>query len=87
MERQARRSVPVMQDRDSSEDDTGITGQVSSVWNQTVNQNPEISWLLTTLEKYIPFVLIVAIKCLFEHATGMRPNNILKTIVSFCSDI
>jgi hypothetical protein len=40
------------------------------MWNQTVNQNPEISGVLKALEKYIPFIVIVAVKCLFEHATG-----------------
>ena len=53
-----------------ADDDIGITGQASSMWNQTINQNPELSGILKALEKYIPFVVIVTVKCLFEHATG-----------------
>ena len=53
-----------------ADDDIGITGQASSMWNQTINQNPELSGFLKALEKYIPFVVIVTVKCLFEHATG-----------------
>ncbi len=52
------------------EEDLGITGEASSMWNQTVNQNPELSGIMKAFEKYIPFIVIVTVKCLFEHATG-----------------
>ncbi len=57
-------------EENGAEDNIGITGQASSMWNQTINQNPELSGILRALEKYIPFVVIVTVKCLFEHATG-----------------
>ena len=42
------------------------------MWNQTVNQNPELSGIMKAFEKYIPFIVIVTVKCLFEHATGKK---------------
>ena len=56
----------------SGDEDLGITGQASSMWNQTVNQNPELSGIMKAFEKYIPFIVIVTVKCLFEHATGKK---------------
>ena len=59
----------------ATRDDEGIAGQASSMWNQTINQNPEISGIMKTVEKYIPFIIIVTVKSLFEHATGEKPKT------------
>ena len=81
-DRQSRRSAAPQQPNapgasDGGEDDLGIAGQASNMWNQTVNQNPEISGVLKALEKYIPFIVIVTVKCLFEHATGNLKSSCL----------
>ena len=58
-------------------EDESIAGQASTMWNQTINQNPEISGVMKTIEKYIPFIIIVSVKSLFEHATGEQILTIL----------
>lgn len=42
----------------------------SGFFSQLLRTNPEVAGALTTFEKYIPFVLILVIKQLYDHSTG-----------------
>jgi len=40
-------------------------------WSAILNSNPELRAVVSACEKYIPFLLIILIKSLFEHGTGI----------------
>lgn len=44
---------------------------VSAILGQIFGSSPELVGLMNAMEKYIPFLCIVAIKGLFEHSTGI----------------
>jgi hypothetical protein len=50
----------------------------TSILHQLVGSSPEVASFFSSLEKYIPFVLILAIKQLFDHSTG----NLLKRLLN-----
>jgi len=43
----------------------------SGFFSQMVRTNPELAGVLSACEKYIPFVLILIIKQLYDHSTGI----------------
>merc|ERR550519_44411 len=45
--------------------------QVESGWSAILASNPELRSVVSAAERYIPFVLIVCIKSVFEHGTGI----------------
>lgn len=47
----------------------------SGFFSQLLSTNPELVGALTTFEKYIPFVLILVIKQLYDHSTGTKPSS------------
>ena len=63
-------------------------------WSALLNSNPELKAVVTACEKYIPFLLIVMVKSVFEHGTGiivclglvltfLHANSVLKQQVVF----
>ena len=40
-------------------------------WSTLLNSNPELKAVVSACEKYIPFLLIVMVKSVFEHGTGI----------------
>ena len=42
----------------------------SSYFSRMMRTNPEVAGAFSTFEKYIPFVLILFVKQLFDHSTG-----------------
>merc|ERR1739846_238021 len=42
-----------------------------SGWAAILNSNPELKAIVSACEKYIPFVLIILVKSLFDHGTGI----------------
>ena len=63
-------------------------------WSALLNSNPELKAVVTACEKYIPFLLIVMVKSVFEHGTGiivclglvltfLHANSVLKQQVGF----
>ena len=55
---------------EESEDDSF---PFSGFFSQMVRTNPELAGVLSACEKYIPFVLILIIKQLYDHSTGKQP--------------
>merc|ERR1711962_426696 len=53
---------------EESEDDSF---PFSGFFSQMVRTNPELAGVLSACEKYIPFVLILIIKQLYDHSTGI----------------
>lgn len=64
-----------------------------SGWAAILNSNPELKAIVSACEKYIPFVLIILVKSLFDHGTGiivccglvltfLHANSVLKQQVS-----
>ena len=45
--------------------------QPESGWSAILNSNPELKAIVTACERYIPFVLIILVKSLFDHGTGI----------------
>ena len=67
--------------------------QPESGWTAILNSNPELKAIVSACEKYIPFVLIILVKSLFDHGTGivvccglvltfLHANSVLKQQVS-----
>ena len=44
---------------------------MESGWSAILASNPELRSVVSAAERYIPFVLIVCIKSVFEHGTGI----------------
>lgn len=42
-----------------------------SGWSAILNSNPELRSVVSACEKYIPFLLIILVKSVFEHGTGI----------------
>jgi len=40
-------------------------------WSAILNSNPELRAVVSACEKYIPFLLIILVKSVFEHGTGI----------------
>jgi len=40
-------------------------------WSAILNSNPELRSVVSACEKYIPFLLIILVKSVFEHGTGI----------------
>lgn len=40
-------------------------------WSAILNSNPELRSVVSACEKYIPFLLIILVKSIFEHGTGI----------------
>jgi len=52
--------------------DQGTEGQTGETgWSQLLNSNPELRAVVSACERYIPFLLIILTKSLFEHGTGI----------------
>ena len=75
------------------EDFTIYLFQPESGWAAILNSNPELKAIVSACEKYIPFVLIILVKSLFDHGTGiivccglvltfLHANSVLKQQVS-----
>ena len=75
------------QSREEQESDNG--------WSAILNSNPELKAVVSACEKYIPFLIIILVKSVFEHGTGiivccglvltfLHANSVLKQQVSYC---
>ena len=75
------------QSREEQENDNG--------WSAILNSNPELKAVVSACEKYIPFLIIILVKSVFEHGTGiivccglvltfLHANSVLKQQVSSC---
>jgi len=51
------------QSREEPENDNG--------WSAILNSNPELKAVVSACEKYIPFLIIILVKSVFEHGTGI----------------
>ena len=49
----------------------------SGYFSRLMRSNPEMVGVFSTFEKYIPFVLILVTKQLFDHSTGKNNNHTL----------
>ena len=69
------------------------SGEGENGWSAILNSNPEIKAVVSACEKYIPFLLIILVKSVFEHGTGiivccglvltfLHANSVLKQQVS-----
>jgi len=47
------------------------TGDNDNGWSAILNSNPELKAVVSACEKYIPFLLIIMVKSVFEHGTGI----------------
>jgi len=47
------------------------TGENDNGWSAILNSNPELKAVVSACEKYIPFLLIIMVKSVFEHGTGI----------------
>ena len=47
----------------------------SGYFSRLMRSNPEMVGVFSTFEKYIPFVLILVTKQLFDHSTGKNNNH------------
>jgi len=47
------------------------SGEGENGWSAILNSNPEIKAVVSACEKYIPFLLIILVKSVFEHGTGI----------------
>ena len=76
----------INQSREEPENDNG--------WSAILNSNPELKAVVSACEKYIPFLLIILVKSVFEHGTGiivccglvltfLHANSVLKQQVSY----
>jgi len=45
--------------------------EVENGWSAILNSNPELRSIVSACEKYIPFLLIILVKSVFEHGTGI----------------
>ena len=46
-------------------------GDNDNGWSAILNSNPELKAVVSACEKYIPFLLIIMVKSVFEHGTGI----------------
>merc|ERR1719322_1411215 len=46
-------------------------GDNDNGWSAILNSNPELKAIVSACEKYIPFLLIIMVKSVFEHGTGI----------------
>ena len=58
---------------EETSDEEGSRGN-SSVLSSLLRTHPEAAGVIKSAEKYIPFILIIAAKCFFDHATG-KPSK------------
>ena len=58
---------------EETSDEEGSGGN-SSVLSSLLRTHPEAAGVIKSAEKYIPFILIIAAKCFFDHATG-KPSK------------
>lgn len=77
---------------EETSDEEGSGGN-SSVLSSLLRTHPEAAGVIKSAEKYIPFILIIAAKCFFDHATGIfvffallvtfhHANSVVKSEVS-----
>ena len=60
------------QQQQTSAEESDDSFPFSGFFSQMVRTNPELAGVLSTCEKYIPFVLILIIKQLYDHSTGKK---------------
>ena len=46
----------------------------TNVFQQLMSSSPEVAGVVSTFEKYIPFMLILSVKQLFDFSTGKTLN-------------
>ena len=54
-----------------SEENEGAASSWTGFFRQLMTTNPEVAGVVAAFESYIPFILILAIKQLFDYSTGM----------------
>jgi len=70
-----------------------VRDSLSTLVSGLLRTNPETAAIIKSVEKYVPFLLIVAAKCFFDHATGIlvfvalfitfyHANSVVKSEVS-----
>ena len=69
-ERPRRTSAPPPTGDNNTQSDSD-SFSFSGFFSQLLRTNPEVAGVLTTFEKYIPFVLILIVKQLYDHSTGI----------------
>ena len=55
----------------------------SGYFSRLMRSNPEMVGVFSTFEKYIPFVLILVTKQLFDHSTGKNNNHTFRPKKNF----
>ena len=58
------------QQQQPSQENEGSSSSWSGFFRQLMTTNPEVAGVVAAFESYIPFILILAIKQLFDHSTG-----------------
>ena len=69
---QQREDQQQQQQQQTSAEESDDSFPFSGFFSQMVRTNPELAGVLSTCEKYIPFVLILIIKQLYDHSTGKK---------------
>ena len=64
------------QNSDAGTEESDDTFPFSGFFRGMVRTNPELAGVLSACEKYIPFVLILIIKQLYDHSTGTYLDNV-----------
>ena len=64
------------QNSDAGTEESDDTFPFSGFFRGMVRTNPELAGVLSACEKYIPFVLILIIKQLYDHSTGTYQDNV-----------
>ena len=64
------------QNNDAGTKESDDTFPFSGFFRGMVRTNPELAGVLSACEKYIPFVLILIIKQLYDHSTGTYQDNV-----------
>ena len=54
-----------------NEENEGAASSWTGFFRQLMTTNPEVAGVVAAFESYIPFILILAIKQLFDYSTGM----------------
>ena len=60
----------------------GSTSSWSGFFQQLLSSNPEVAGIVSTLERYIPFILILATKQLFDYSTGTKDISFIFSFIS-----
>lgn len=54
-----------------------------AIYRQIVGQNPEVRSVVDGFEKYIPFLVLILCKVIFDHGLGTKDTTYARTLSGF----